>query len=511
MKKFIVLSLFGLLIMGFSATVYAQKVDFAASGFFAAGGIASRNFLSSPLGVGPITNYSTPNVSTTSFDHPNAFFESAGALTFDFSVEKQITGRFAFDFLNYRSGYSNFSTAGTSWPQFYGGPWGARTNAIRVLNVYFDFALPYFGIPAPMSVRLGVQPLGARGNVFMSTPGAGVTGNIKFDPASIQLQWGKMVEGKDAAADDSDIYGAIFTTKVATMSFGAFLFYMNANTYPLEYPTTVPTTSVYGTTGYPADTADFWWFGLNSDGKMGPVNYNFDFVYDKGKVESRITPTADDVKYSGWMTQMKVAYPYDKFTFGALGLYSSGADLKKTSTGGLPNTTVANTSSGSALTTKVDAYVVPPNSDTWLLWWESLFLGGMPATLISGPYGIAGASSTQVNRNSFGGTWIGKLFASYQVTPSYKLTLHGLYIGDTTKNGNTIGNAVKADDTLRDDKTIGWELTLIQDVQIYKNLSLTLGTGILIPGDALDQRLSAGVNKTPKDPYAAVAKFMYVF
>ena len=33
MKKFIVLTLFGLLIMAFSATVYAQKLDFKASGF----------------------------------------------------------------------------------------------------------------------------------------------------------------------------------------------------------------------------------------------------------------------------------------------------------------------------------------------------------------------------------------------------------------------------------------------------------------------------------------------
>jgi hypothetical protein len=343
----------------------------------------------------------------------------------------------------------------------------------------------------------------------MSNPGAGVTGNIKFDPVAIQLQWGKMVEGKDAAADDSDFYAGIVSAKVGNVSVGGFIAYMNMNTYPLEYPFTVPGTSVYGTSGYPAEAADFWWIGLNSDGKIGSVNYNFDFVYDKGKVESRIVPTAKDVDYKGWVTQAKVTYPFEKFTFGALGLYASGADLKKTSTTGRPNTTVAN---GTAITDEVSAYVFPPNTDSWLIWFESLFLGGMPATLISGPLGIAGSSSTQVNRGAFGGTWIGKLFASYQAAPWYKLTLHGLYIGDNTKNGNTMGNAVKDDGTLRDDKTIGWELTLIQDIQIYKNLAMTIGTGMLFPGDALDQRVTGtNTNKSPKDPYCIVGKLQYFF
>jgi len=496
----------GLLIMGFSATVYAQKVDFAASGFFAGGGIYFRNFLG---GGGPITNgVVSADKNFSDFDRPKGVFESAGNLQFNFTVEKQISGRFAFDFLNFRSGYSNFSVAGTSWPQFYGGPWGSRTNALRVLEVWFDFALPYFGIPAPMSMRLGVQPFGARPALFMSNPGAGITGNIKFDPVAIQLQWGKMVEGKDAAADDSDFYGAVVTTKVGNVSVGGFLAYMNMNTYPLQYPFFNGVLPAYGAVNSIPYRADFWWFGLNSDGKMGPVNYNFDFVYDRGKVESRIDPTIEDVKYRGWVTQLRVTYPWEKLTFGALGLYSSGADLEDTSRSGLPGTPVAN---GVGTTEKVRSYVHPPQTDSWLIWFESLFLGGMPATLISGPLGIAGSSSIQVNRGAFGGTYIGKLFASYQAAPWYKLTLHGLYIGDNTKHGNTLGNAVEADDTPRDDNTIGWELTLIQDVQIYKNLAMTIGTGMLFAGDAFDQRLSAGENKSPKNPYVVVGKLQYFF
>jgi hypothetical protein len=506
MKKFIVVML-GLLIMGFSATVYAQKVDFSATGFFAAGGIYSRNFLG---GSGPITNYAaSTSTDASNFDKANSFFESAGNLQFNFSVEKQINGRFAFDFLNYRAGYSNYSTAGTVWPPFYGGPWTSRTNTLRVLEVWFDFALPYFGIPAPMSMRLGVQPLGSRPAVFMSNPGSGITGNINLDPVTIQLQWGKMVEGKDAAADDSDYYGGIISAKVGDINVGGFLAYMNMNTYPLEYPFTVPSTSAYGTTGYPAYSADFWWIGVNSDGKIGPVNYNFDFVLDTGKVESRLDPTIKDAKYDGWVTQARVTYPWEKFTFGVLGMYSSGSDLEKTSRSGLPGTPVAN---GTGTTDKISGYVFPPGTDSWLLWFESLFLGGMPATLISGPYGINGSSAVSVNRGTIGGLWVGKLFASYQAAPWYKLTLHGLYIGDTTKNGNTLGNAVKADGvTPRDDKTVGWELTLIQDIQIYKNLALTLGSGILFADDAFDQSNGAGGNVSPKDPYCFVGKLQYFF
>jgi hypothetical protein len=498
----------GLLIMGFSATVYAQKVDFSATGFFAAGGIYQRNFLG---GGGPVTNFvPNPDDNFSDFDRPKGFFESAGNLQFNFSVEKQINGRFAFDFLNFRSGYTNFSVAGTPWPQFYGGPWGSRTNAIRVLEVWFDFALPYFGIPAPMSMRLGVQPLGARPGLFMSNPGAGITGNIKFDPVAIQLQWGKMVEGKDAAADDSDFYAGIVTAKVGDVAVGGFLAYMNMNTYPLQWPFFNGTLPGYGAINSIPYAADFWWFGLNSDGKLGPVNYNFDFVYDNGKVVSRIDPAAiDDVKYSGWISQLRVTFPWDKFTIGALGLYSSGSDLKKTSTNGLPGTTVAN---GTGTSSKVSGYMYPPNTDSWLIWFESLFLGGMPATLISGPMGINGSSAIQVNRGTPGGTWIAKLFASYQALPWYKLTLHGLYIGDTTKNGNTIGNAVKSNGTLRDDKTIGWELDLIQDIQVYKNLALTLGSGLLLPGDAFDQRVpGTNTNESPKYPYVLVGKLQYFF
>ena len=94
-----------------------------------------------------------------------------------------------------------------------------------------------------------------------------------------------------------------------------------------------------------------WWFGIYADGKAGPVNLNFDFVYDNGKVKQKNIINSDgvdgstpwfypiqDVKYEGWATRLKLDFPWEKFNFGVVGMYATGADANKTSTGGLPGT-----------------------------------------------------------------------------------------------------------------------------------------------------------------------------
>ena len=53
------------------------------------------------------------------------------------------------------------------------------------------------------------------------------------------------------------------------------------------------------------------------------------------------------------------------------------------------------------------------------------------------------ANYAALSRGGFGGTWFAKLYASMKLLPWYKLTVQGLYIGDTTKNGDTFGNSVK--------------------------------------------------------------------
>ena len=62
----------------------------------------------------------------------------------------------------------------------------------------------------------------------------------------------------------------------------------------------------------------------------------------------------------------------------------------------------------------------------------------------TGGIGIAeNTNYNQLSKGAFGGTWFAKLYGSAKLTPWYKVTFQGLYIGDTTKNGNTFGSAVK--------------------------------------------------------------------
>jgi hypothetical protein len=92
-----------------------------------------------------------------------------------------------------------------------------------------------------------------------------------------------------------------------------------------------------------------------------------------------------------------------------------------------------------------------------------------------------------MSRGGFGGTAFLKGYGSVKAAPWYKITLQGLYIWDTTKHGNTFGTARKNDGlTLKDDDCIGFELDLIQEIDIYKNLKGFIGMGYLWAGKAMD-------------------------
>jgi hypothetical protein len=272
------------------------------------------------------------------------------------------------------------------------------------------------------------------------------------------------------------------------------------------------------------DQARMWWYGFYADGKLGPVDINFDAVVDQGKVKQKMqyswvngvltySAAQPDVKYVGWAARMKINFPWEKFNFGATGMYASGANANKTSTSGLPGTAVANPAAAPSVSTKVASYVVPVGSEQDTSNNESIVFYGTDAGA-SGGIGIAKTTNyNQVSRGGFGGTWFTKLYASAKLVPWYKVTLQGLYIGDTTKNGNTLGNAVKPGTTaLRDDKDIGFELDLINEISIYKNLAFTFGGGYLWAGDALDiKKGTLTTNYSPKNPWAVRSRLIYSF
>jgi hypothetical protein len=526
MKKFIVIILFGLLIMGLSAPVYAQ-VDFKAWGSLNFGFIWDRNFATQagnitsywgvpfyPPGLGNAARWPGDTVTTETsgaWDKSATFMSSYANIFFEWNAGKEVKGVFNIETCNYHSGTNTIGTDNAIYnliqgAEFDTGLWDTRVGETRLRNAYLEFAVPYIGIPVPMTVRGGVIPMATRpAFMWATTNGAGVQFDVKADPAAFTFTYGKMVENKIAVADDSNFYSLEGRTKAGDIGIGGYIIYTPMKTYPIAY-----NEDAYGVSqNY---NANFWWLGAYADGKMGPVNFNLDFAIDTGKVEARDSGAfagADDVKYNGWATQLKVTYPYEKWTFGILGLYTSGADLKKTSRTGLPGSTVAN---GTAASDKVAGWVFPAGDVQWVVWGESMFLGGTWSSLICIPQGMAGANwNTYVSRGATGGTWVAKLWATYPVTPIYKVTLWGLYIGDTTKNGNTMGDAVKSDGTLRDDKDIGWELALINDVQIYKNLNWKVGVGMLFAGDGLDQQATLTTNDSPKNPYMISTVLTYMF
>jgi hypothetical protein len=103
------------------------------------------------------------------------------------------------------------------------------------------------------------------------------------------------------------------------------------------------------------------------------------------------------------------------------------------------------------------------------------------------------------------------------VAPEYKVTLQGLYYGDTTKHGDTFGYALNwggslATSSLKNGSTIGWELSVVNEWQIYRNLMFRFGGGYMWPGSALKFFDPVKLeNVKPKDPWIITSALTYSF
>ncbi len=556
MKKFIVLSLFGLMIIAISGMAQAQKLDFKVSGYISTTTYLTRNTPQAvPFGEdnfgdttrGIVTPFPTPfrpptpgHVTTASgaWNRTNSYLQTRAFLNLDMIMSKELSGRVALEIDTLQwGGFAGATAVGTAGGRITDrnnmGFWTADRASVEVKNAYVTVGLPYIGIPAPMTVNVGIQPLGVRPWVFQYTDGAGITGAVKLDPVTINPFWGKAVEGKNFTADDSDEYGLHVNAKVGTFTVGGYGVNFNMKTYPLNRNTI--NINPEGA-GFNSFTADMWWWGAYADGKLGPLDLQWDFVYDKGKVKTRDTNflsaafpggADQDVKYSGWISRAKINYPWEKFNFGAAGMYATGADLQKTSDTGLPGSEVSAYGPGSHVYShKVGSYVVPPGAEN-PGGNDDLIVFGHFIGAESSPFGFTpgvGLYPNNLHRGPYGGTWFAKLFAGYKATPWYKISLEGLYIGDTTKHGNTYGDAViPGTNVRRDDNRVGWELNLINEINIYKNLKWDIGFGYLWAGPALDQAVRSaansgtlgsstlGFNKSPDNPWALLTKFRYTF
>ncbi|MBS3918208.1 MAG: hypothetical protein KG012_04915 [Deltaproteobacteria bacterium] len=505
MKKFLVLSLVALMVLAFGTMAFAQakkeepKLEFKASGFIDMVTLYWRN---QSAQAGPI--FGPPGATFLpgghQFDKENSAWSTRGHLKFDAVYGKAMSGTIFFEMDSTRWGDAGYPVTTTGHGTV--GRWGGDESAIEIKNLFFTFAIP--GMPVPMQATAGLQPLAVRPHVFLYTDGTGVKLDTRIDPATISLFYFKALEGKDASADDVDVYGLQASAKISTLTLGGYGFYYNMNTYPVDSSAVL----AYGVS--PGYESDMFWLGVFAGGKLGPVVLDFDFVYNTGEIERRgafAVPAGAkrDVDFRGWMTRAKVDYPWEKFNFGAIGMYATGADMKKTSATGLPGSDVAN---GAGFSRKVGSYVVPPFSEQFAFGDGMVIQTGWVRAMTR----MTVASATSLNRGAVGGTAFAQAYASFKATPWYKVTLKGMYIWDTTKNGNTIGNAVKASGVPRDDSDIGWEIDLINEINIYKNLKWDIALGYLWAGDALDYRVGAtNTNKSPKNPYNIHTRLIYSF
>jgi hypothetical protein len=363
------------------------------------------------------------------------------------------------------------------------------------------FGMPW--IPVPTTIQAGLVPIGVRPRFVFANDGPGIIGAIKVDPATIRLMYFKQIEGNDYAADDDDVYGVDLNAKIQNLTAGVYAVYFKLNTYPFQ---DVSTTINYK--GY------VWFGGVYVDGKVGPANLTFDFALDNGKIiDARDLPAASqarDVKYSGWGTRADLSMPWEKFVFGLVGVYGSGADAKKTSQGGLPGQTVGTGAAPySAVSSRVGAFALTPGDNNGP---GDLFVINGHPDFLRGDSGLYSNVSTQMGRSMYGGLWYLKLYGAIPVTDMYKVSIGAAYIGDNTKNGNSIGSARKTTGYLRDDKSVGWEFDLLNTISLYKNLTFDVGFGYLAAGKAVDYwNATTSTNKSPKDPWILGTRLAYSF
>ncbi len=523
MKKFVVI-LAGLLIMALSGMVYAQQLEFRASGYLDVLTMLTRNVPEHPYETGGTGAYATsgtpafagrlypaaPGAVTTdalggAFDRNRGYMASRGRLKFDAIMGPNLMGTIWFEIDSTRWGEVTSGYGGSANDQRNNaGQWGADRGAVEVKNLNITFGVP--GIPIPVQVTAGIQPLAYRPHILVYSDSTGIEARIKLDPANFRLSWFKGAENQDYSSDDVDVYALDANVKVGAMTVGGFGLYMNAKTWP--FPPAVATPVVN-------QMAKLWWLGLYADGKLGPLNVNFDLIFNRGEVEDHrdLAALAPDVKYRGWATMLQADYPWEKFNFGLITFYASGADAHDTAVNATPGTNPP----GAAATDFSDrngVYTVLPGVEVGVNDLSLVFYGTGAGGVTRG----AGSGYLGAMRGQIGGTWSAQLYASYKATPWYKVILKGLYIGDTTNHGNTIGTARTSTNTpsgagdLRDDNSIGWELDLINEVQIYKNLKFFLAGGVLFAGDAMEYYVNdANRSVSPKNPWAIFTKLAYSF
>jgi hypothetical protein len=361
-----------------------------------------------------------------------------------------------------------------------------RTETTGTLSVLLNHAFIDFRVPPklPVRMRVGIQPIFVRPWVFLMWDGPGISVPISIDPVKLTITpaWYKKWEGTDWESDDTDVYTVDINMPMGPVLVGSFFWYENHNDWLLA-----------GADSGARNSADFWYIGGYSNGKIGPVMYIFDFVYGGGEIDNL---AAADVDVESWVLRGEASVNISRFTVGLGGLYATGEDLNTTDSERYmaPNHREA-PPAGPGLNGHA------PLQDFLIL--TDGFLGMIPARGNMAGY-IGGP-------NPLGGVWYVRGFAQVMVTDWMRLGVNMGWIGDTTDHGNTIGNAVNAAGNPRDDDDIGFEI-VGANIHLYKNLEWGIGFGYLAADDAMDMYTGAGVNNdAPNDPWVICTALLYMF
>jgi len=458
-----------------AATAFAQPVEFKMSGFmdFVAATFRNEPSGNSPVGLGGLTGFE-PDPNSGDSDHAGALADSRARLKFQANAGKTLSATIFLEMDSATWGDNN----GTRNAMGY---WNADRAAVEIKHAYFDvnFAQEW-GTPFPTQMRFGVQPFAIRDALFFYVDGAGITLTMKPDPVNINVMWGKPSEEKVYHSDDSDVYAVDISGNIDGFKLGAHGTWFSSNGYPIRSS---------------GSAADMYWVGGYADGKWAGFNFSADFIYDWGKVRAHdnINNAAPDVKYSGFLAALGASFPWEIWDFGGGLWYGSGADGDKSD--------------------KRNDFVQVPGSEPGFdafTKYSSVFFG---SGLFRGEYGFgSNGGGDQMMNNYIGGTWGGFLYAGLKLAPWYKVYGHAMYIGDTAKNGNTVGNAVSAGGEPVDKNTVGFEFTLSNIFKVYNNLDLYVIGGYMVARDAMDMWSNAeGGNVSIDDPYVLAMRMVYSF
>jgi hypothetical protein len=400
------------------------------------------------------------------------------------------------------------------------GRWNADAIAIQVKSMYIDFKVPAI----PVRLKVGIQPYMLRPAVFLYADAAGVTGNIKIpagdmifninpfwavkDHGILTNQGTTVILGQTiynaqptdwTTADDGNFFGVDFNAVIGDIKPGVFFaMQMLSQAYNKNWDLTAfPGGMMDAAEG----NQNLWWIGAYVDGKVGPVDFTGDFIYNGGYDQWKngliyvsdaggVTPAGSYLglpfnaysrRHEAFLTRAVLGYNMNKLRIGMGFLYGTGDNL--------------------ATTDKQEGFMAPYRTESAKFNDDFVVLTGDWG--LREPYGTNNVGGLFKAWSYTGqGVWYVRAFADYAVTDWLKLKVNGGYIEDTVKSGDMFGGDAN------NDQQIGVELDGGVQINIYKNLYLDSTFGYLIGGKAL---LSQTTGLRAQDPWAWATVLSYVF